>query len=67
MLGWKELLIVLAIVLLVFGTRKLGNLGKDLGQALGGFRKGMAEGAGAADATPGEGENRALGAKPTES
>lgn len=67
MLGWKELLIVLAIVVLVFGTRKLGNLGKDLGQALGGFRKGMAEGAAAGETTPGDSENRAIGAKPSES
>jgi sec-independent protein translocase protein TatA len=52
MIGWKELMIVLLIVLLVFGTRKLGTLGKDLGQALGGFRKGMAEGSAATGATP---------------
>lgn len=34
-------LIVLLIVLLVFGTRKLPNIGKDLGGALRGFKDGM--------------------------
>lgn len=33
-----ELLIVLAIVLLVFGPKRLGTLGADLGNAIKGFR-----------------------------
>ena len=37
-------LIVLAIVVLVFGTGKLKNMGKDLGGAIKGFKEGMAEG-----------------------
>ena len=41
MIGWKELLIVLVVVLLVFGTSKLKNVGKDLGEAVKGFKKGM--------------------------
>jgi sec-independent protein translocase protein TatA len=40
-LGWKELVIVLVIVLLVFGTKRLSNLGGDLGAAIKGFKKGM--------------------------
>ena len=36
-------LIVLAIVVLVFRTGKLKNLGKDLGGAIKGFKEGMAE------------------------
>ena len=40
-LGWKELLIVLVIVLLVFGTKRLKNVGSDLGDAVRGFKKGM--------------------------
>jgi sec-independent protein translocase protein TatA len=47
-IGWRELLILLVIVLLVFGTRKLGNIGKDLGNAIGGFKKGLKEGEDAA-------------------
>lgn len=36
-----QLLIVLAIIILLFGTRKLPNLGADLGKAIKGFRKSM--------------------------
>lgn len=34
-------LIVLVIIILVFGTKKLGNVGKDLGSAVKGFKEGM--------------------------
>jgi sec-independent protein translocase protein TatA len=33
--------IVLVIVVLVFGTKRLGNIGKDLGDAVKGFKKGV--------------------------
>lgn len=35
----QALLVILLIVVLLFGTRKLGNIGADLGNALKGFRK----------------------------
>ncbi|HLA35647.1 MAG TPA: Sec-independent protein translocase subunit TatA [Rhodocyclaceae bacterium] len=38
-------LIVLVIVMLVFGTKKLRNMGSDLGGAVKGFRDGMRDGA----------------------
>ena len=34
-------LIVLLVVVLVFGTKKLGSLGKDVGSAIKGFKEGM--------------------------
>ena len=34
-------LIVLVIVMLVFGTKKLGNIGGDLGKAVKGFKDGV--------------------------
>lgn len=37
-------LIVLVIVMLVFGTKKLTNMGKDLGGAVKGFKEGIKEG-----------------------
>ncbi|CAN7711393.1 Sec-independent protein translocase subunit TatA [Caballeronia sp. 15715] len=40
-------LIVLLIVALVFGTKKLRNIGGDLGGAVKGFKEGMKEGEGA--------------------
>ena len=37
-------LIVLVIVMLIFGTKKLRNMGADLGGAVRGFKDGMREG-----------------------
>lgn len=37
-------LIVLAIVALVFGTKRLRNVGEDVGAAIKSFRKGMQDG-----------------------
>jgi sec-independent protein translocase protein TatA len=39
---WK-LLIILAIIMVVFGTKKLKNLGSDLGNAIKGFKNAMDE------------------------
>ncbi len=36
-----QLLIVLFIVILLFGTKKLKNIGGDLGEAVKGFKKGI--------------------------
>ena len=48
-------LIVLVIIVLIFGTKKIGNLGKDLGSAVKGFKEGMkSEGDKPADAATGE-------------
>ena len=43
-IGMKELLIILAIALLVFGAKKLKTIGSDLGGAVKGFKKAMNEG-----------------------
>ena len=40
-----QLLIILVIVLLIFGTKRLKNIGSDLGGAVKGFKKSMDEGA----------------------
>lgn len=34
-------LIVLIVVMLIFGTKKLGNMGSDLGKAIKGFKDGV--------------------------
>ena len=44
-------LIVLVIVMLIFGTKKLRNIGSDLGGAVKGFKEGMKSGEEAADQT----------------
>ena len=43
-------LIVLVIVLLVFGTKKLKNMGSDLGAAVKGFKEGVKDGTTSTDA-----------------
>ena len=40
---WKHWLVILIVVVLVFGTKKLKNLGSDLGETIKGFRKAMNE------------------------
>lgn len=42
-IGFRELLVILAIALLVFGAGKLKNIGSDLGAAVRGFKKGMSD------------------------
>jgi sec-independent protein translocase protein TatA len=44
-------LIVLVIVMLVFGTKKLRNIGADLGGAVRGFKDGMRDGEKSAEGT----------------
>ena len=43
-------LIVLLVVVLIFGTKKLKNIGSDLGGAVKGFKEGMKSGGESADA-----------------
>jgi len=43
-IGFRELLIILLIALIVFGGKKLRNVGSDLGAAVRGFKKSMSEG-----------------------
>ena len=39
-----QLLIIFAIVILLFGTKRLGTLGSDLGGAIRGFKKAIKDG-----------------------
>lgn len=45
-----QLAIILGIVILLFGTKKLRNLGGDVGSAVKGFKKAMSEDDGKEDA-----------------
>lgn len=42
-LGFPELAVILVIALVVFGPSKLPSLGKSLGEAIRGFKKGLEE------------------------
>jgi len=56
----KHLLIVLLVVLVVFGTKKLRTIGSDLGQAVRGFKDTMKEGEREAEQPPTQIEARQL-------
>ncbi|MBV6417871.1 MAG: Sec-independent protein translocase protein TatA [Steroidobacteraceae bacterium] len=43
-IGMRELIVILLVVLLVFGAKKLRTIGSDLGAAVRGFKKSMNEG-----------------------
>jgi sec-independent protein translocase protein TatA len=43
-IGFKELLVILVVVILIFGVKKLKTIGSDLGSAIRGFKKSMNEG-----------------------
>ncbi len=50
--GLTELLVVLAIVLLIFGPKRLKNIGADLGNAIKGFRTAVTDDEKQSDAEP---------------
>ncbi|QLB12423.1 sec-independent protein translocase protein TatA [Bisgaardia hudsonensis] len=39
--SWQQLLILLLVVIVIFGTKKLRNIGSDLGGAVKDFKKAM--------------------------
>jgi sec-independent protein translocase protein TatA len=51
-MGTREILIILVIALLIFGTKKLRSIGSDLGAAVRDFKKSMGDGEREADAKP---------------
>ncbi len=44
-MGWGEILLIIAVILLLFGAKKLPDLARSLGRSLSEFKKGKAEGA----------------------
>ncbi len=48
-LGLPEILIILAIALLIFGPRRLSDLGKGLGEGIRNFRSAVKDGEGEAE------------------
>jgi sec-independent protein translocase protein TatA len=68
-IGPREIIVILLVVLLLFGTCRLGDIGKGLGQGIKNFKKGLAENdapeeeEGAAEGED-EDEPKQLGGKP---
>ena len=54
-------LIVLLVVVLIFGTKKLRNIGQDLGGAVKGFKEGMKSPVGEAPAQSAEAPQQVVG------
>lgn len=40
---WKHWIVILIVVVLIFGTKKLKGLGTDVGESIKGFRKAMSD------------------------
>ena len=59
-------LIVLAVVVLIFGTKKLKNVGSDLGAAVKGFKDGVRDGTSSADNAPGTPPQQVTAGKPAD-
>ena len=62
-IGIWQLLIILMIVIMLFGSKRLGSLGSDLGTAIKGFRKNVGDEPSMAEAvkvtpSPSEGESK---------
>ena len=55
-----QLLIILVIVIMLFGTKRLSTLGSDLGSAIKGFRKSMSEDNDAAKSGAGNDVNKSV-------
>ena len=51
-MGWTEYLVIAAILLLLFGARKLPELAQSMGSSIQSFKKGMREGAERDSAAP---------------
>ena len=43
-LGFPEMVVILVIALIIFGPKKLPQLGESMGKAISNFKKGMSEG-----------------------
>jgi sec-independent protein translocase protein TatA len=65
-IGPWQLLIILVIVLAIFGTKKLRNLGSDLGGAVKGFRSAMNEAEETADQISDESKDADFDSTPSE-
>lgn len=53
-LGWPELLLILAVVLLIFGVGRIAKVGGELGKGVSAFREGLQEGQKKLDTPPDE-------------
>ena len=63
--GITELMIILVIILLVFGTKKLKNIGTDLGAAIKGFRSAVTDEPASAKAESSEEVNETAAESPS--
>ena len=63
-LSTTHLIIFLVIIIVIFGTKKLRNIGSDLGGAVKGFKDGMKDGAEKTAETPATAPAQQVGSTP---
>ncbi|MEA9975670.1 twin-arginine translocase TatA/TatE family subunit [Pseudomonas sp. 10B1] len=61
-LDWKHWIVILVVVVLIFGTKKLKNLGTDVGESIKGFRKAMNDDEKLSEPSPAQQGNTAVDA-----
>ena len=42
-IGWTEIIVILAVVIILFGAKRLPDLARSIGKSLNEFKKGMKE------------------------
>jgi len=57
-MGWQELAFILVIALLLFGAKRLPEIGKSLGRAISAFKSGLKEGQDEGTGKPPEGSDK---------
>ncbi len=57
MISTGQIIVILVVVLLLFGTKRLRNIGSDLGAAIKGFKKSMSDGENEAQQPPAQPPN----------
>jgi sec-independent protein translocase protein TatA len=65
-MSWIHWVVVLLVVILIFGTKKLKNIGSDLGSAVKGFKDGVRDGTAGTAETPASPQQQVTSAKPVD-
>lgn len=65
-ISWPQIVVILVIVLLIFGTKRIRNIGSDLGGAIREFRKGVGDNDDGDEQSGGDGDSKKASSKDSE-